>query len=223
MMITKADIDKFYKDVETLGLKFPVAAITEATGFDKSNVSKILGKKLDPSKGFLKRFYGAFSKSGKIVARETLVQELPASYLQTRQRLKNASAGEIPVFIGNTRAGTIEVYSDDPSQNKPVGHLPAEIFPGCNHAEKVSGDSMHPIVINQGYVIGKIIDKKGIIYGEKYIVHTRYGLSMVKYLQEGAKKGAVKLVSYNKHIAPQEIAFDDIIFCCRIYFIVNPS
>jgi len=151
------------------------------------------------------------------------VEERRPSYLQIRGNIKNGAKSGIPVFTGNTRAGTIEVYSDDPSENEPVDHLPATMFPGCNHAERVSGDSMHPILINQGYAIGKIIDKKGIIYGEKYIVHTKYGLSMVKYLQEASKKDKVKLVSYNKNIAPQEIPYDDITFCCRIYFIVNPS
>jgi len=222
-MLKKEDIEQFYKDVSTLGLKFPVAAISEATGQSKSNVSKYLSRNLEPSEAFLKKFYDKFPVSSKKVSRETIVQESKASYLQTRQRLKNSSDSEIPVFAGNTRAGTIQVYSDDPSVNEPVGHLPASIFPGCNHAEKVSGDSMHPLVINQGFVIGKIVDKKGIIYGEKYIVHTKYGMAMVKYLQEGTKKGLVKLVSYNKHISPQEISYDDITFCCRIYFIVNPS
>lgn len=144
-------------------------------------------------------------------------------YVDRRRDLKNGEGGSIPVFTGNTRAGTIEVYSDDPAVNEPVGHLPANIFPGCNHAEKVSGDSMHPVLINQGFAIGKVIDKKGIIYGEKYIIHTQYGLSMVKYLQAGEKKGYIKLVSYNKNIPAQEIPYDDITFCCRIYFIVNPS
>lgn len=198
-------------------------------GIDASQYAKIEKGDLPITENILDKIIDVYGMNknfilyGTPVPHETIAQEPVTPYLKNRQRLKNSSDNEIPVFTGNTRAGTIEVYSDDPSVNSPVGHLPANIFPGCNHAEKVSGDSMHPIVINQGYVIGKIIDKKGIIFGEKYIIHTRYGMSMVKYLQEGSKKEKVKLVSYNKHIVPQEIPFDDIIFCCRIYFIVNPS
>lgn len=70
-MLTQEKIDKFYKDVENLGLKKPVAAIMRATGDDKSNVSKYLSKKLEPSEEFIKRFYEKFGSSIKVVSRET--------------------------------------------------------------------------------------------------------------------------------------------------------
>lgn len=69
-MVTKTDIEKFYKDVEALGLKFPVAAIAEATETSKPQVSRILNKKIDPSPAFLKRFYEKFPNSVKNVSRE---------------------------------------------------------------------------------------------------------------------------------------------------------
>ena len=128
-------------------------------------LSKILGFSLDEIS----------ENSEQIVPRETNELNEPApSYQQKRLAIKNGEKeSAIPMYFGNTRAGTIEVYSDDPDLNKPVGHLPASIFPGCNHGEKVSGDSMYPLICNQAYVIGKIIDKKGIIWGEKYIIHTK--------------------------------------------------
>jgi hypothetical protein len=75
-MLQKAEIEQFYKDVKALDLKFPVAAISEATGQSKSNVSKYLSRKLEPSESFLKAFYERFPKNGKIVSRETLDQEI---------------------------------------------------------------------------------------------------------------------------------------------------
>lgn len=69
-MITKDTIEKFYQDVEGLGLKFPVAAIAEKTGEPKGNVSRYLARKIDPSESFITRFY----KSFKIVPRETLTK-----------------------------------------------------------------------------------------------------------------------------------------------------
>lgn len=65
-MITQENIDRFYKDVEGLKLKFPVAAIALATGESKGNVSRYLNKKLEPSEPFLIKFYESF----KIVPRE---------------------------------------------------------------------------------------------------------------------------------------------------------
>lgn len=70
-MLKKEDIDRFYEDVKALGLKFPGAAIAEATGHSKSNVSKYLNRKLEPSEAFLNAFYEKFPKEGKKVSRET--------------------------------------------------------------------------------------------------------------------------------------------------------
>ena len=69
--LTQKQIDDFYYDVERLGLKFPVAAISKATGYSKGNVSGYLNKKDEPSYNFLKKFYEAYPKSSKDVPRET--------------------------------------------------------------------------------------------------------------------------------------------------------
>lgn len=70
-MLKKSDIDRFYEDVDRLGLKFPVASIGRATGESKGNVSKILSRKLEPSESFLQRFYEKFPRSSQNVSRET--------------------------------------------------------------------------------------------------------------------------------------------------------
>lgn len=70
-MLTEKDISEFYNEVEKLGLKFPVAAISKATGYGKSNVSQYLSGKLEPSESFIGAFYKAFPKSTQNVARET--------------------------------------------------------------------------------------------------------------------------------------------------------
>ncbi len=148
-------------------------------------------------------------------------------YHEKRRDIKNSdnnSNSEIPVYFGNTRAGTIQVYSDDPDMQTPVGHLPSTLFPGCNHGEKVNGDSMYPLICNQAYVIGKIIDKKGFIWGEKYVIHTSYGQNIVKFVHPSEQGPAfIKIVSLNKKIPPQDIPMDEITFVCRVSFIVNPS
>lgn len=61
-MLTQGKIDQFYKDVEILGLKYPVAEIQRATEFPKSNVSEWLSKKKVPSENFIDTFYLKFKK-----------------------------------------------------------------------------------------------------------------------------------------------------------------
>lgn len=79
MEVTQTLIDQFYKDVEQLGLKFPVAAISKATGYSKGNVSAYLSKKDEPSGNFLKKFYEAFPKSSTNVPRGTVIDNLAES------------------------------------------------------------------------------------------------------------------------------------------------
>lgn len=61
-------VKQFYKHVDELRLKFPVAEISRATGQSKGNVSRYLNGSLEPSEAFLNKFYGAFSESFKEVA-----------------------------------------------------------------------------------------------------------------------------------------------------------
>jgi len=81
-MITKEEIDRFYKDVAALGLKFPGSTISEATGFSKSNVSEYLSRKKEPSENFLKAFYAKFSKGSRKDIPTPIVQEDAAPYGQ---------------------------------------------------------------------------------------------------------------------------------------------
>lgn len=64
-MLTDQRISTFYEDVQSLGLKRPVAAIAKETGYSKGNVSLYLSKKLPPSGKFIDRFYEVFKKSFK--------------------------------------------------------------------------------------------------------------------------------------------------------------
>jgi transcriptional regulator with XRE-family HTH domain len=62
-MLTRQDIEDFYRDVQRTGLKFKVAAIAKATGYSKGNVSQYLKGRLEPSEAFMKKFYESFPKS----------------------------------------------------------------------------------------------------------------------------------------------------------------
>jgi hypothetical protein len=71
-MITKAEIEQFYKDVDELALKFPGSAIAKRTNFNKGIVSEYLNKKKEPSENFLRAFYNAFPKGSPNVSRNTV-------------------------------------------------------------------------------------------------------------------------------------------------------
>lgn len=71
-MLTINDIEQFYNDVSALGLKFPVAAISKATGFSKGNVSDYLSRKKEPSENFVKVFYKKLYKGSTDVPRNTV-------------------------------------------------------------------------------------------------------------------------------------------------------
>lgn len=146
-----------------------------------------------------------------------------AAYHNHRFKLKmGAMPTPIPVYAGNTTAGQVEVYSDDPAMQQPVASLPATLFPSCNHAEKVTGNSMYPRIVNQGYVVGKKIDKTGpITPGEIYGVHYN-GQAVVKYLHHKAD-GIVCLKSDNKEVPDFDVPLADITFLFRVYFILNPA
>ncbi len=76
-MITQADIDQFYKDVEALKLKTPNASISAETKTSKGTVSLYLNKGDDPSENFLKKFYKAFGDSLKKVPRGASSSDAP--------------------------------------------------------------------------------------------------------------------------------------------------
>ena len=61
-MLTNEQIENFYADVKRLGLKFPVAAICEKTGYSKGTVSEWLNRKRTPSEAFIDKFYKEFAK-----------------------------------------------------------------------------------------------------------------------------------------------------------------
>jgi hypothetical protein len=95
-MLTQEKIDRFYKDLDKLGLKRPVAVITEKTGLSKGNVSSYLNKKMPPSEAFIKKFYESFSEELKKadtsgihfdVDRDKLIVELQKDVLKLEARV----------------------------------------------------------------------------------------------------------------------------------------
>lgn len=96
-MLNAVTIELFYRQVDELGLKFPVAAIAKATGFSKGTVSDILQRKKEPSENFIKRFSEKFSRSSTekqdstniatlLQTQNALIQQL-AAFSQTQNKI----------------------------------------------------------------------------------------------------------------------------------------
>lgn len=159
---------------------------------------------------------------------QSYLKEHPKPYHEQRRdnKINGSSEPIFPAYVGSTKMGKLEVYSytDDPEMQEPVGFFDGKLFPGCDHAEKVSGSSMYPLIVSQGWVIGKIIDKRGIISGEKYVLHTKYKENVVKYVQPSERgEKYIKIISHNKKIPDQDLKLDDITFCMRVFYIINPA
>lgn len=106
-MLTKEMIDRLYGDIEKMGLKFPVARISEATGYSKGNVSEFLSKKEPISEGFYNAFYKAFPGSHKVPA-EVGIGELS-------EGIKNLSEATL-VLARNNEKLVNKITDDDPEQ-----------------------------------------------------------------------------------------------------------
>ncbi len=65
-MLTERDIEQFFKDVNSLGLKKRNAALVEATKYSKGNVSDFMRRKKPIPENFIKKFYEMFGGSLKV-------------------------------------------------------------------------------------------------------------------------------------------------------------
>lgn len=73
---------------------------------------------------------------------ENSFKEENATYQQKRLAIKNGdNKKQVPVFGGYTTLGNIQVYDDEGIKSKVIANLPTDVFPGCDYAERASGDS----------------------------------------------------------------------------------
>lgn len=191
-----------------------------ALGYSRPHMYRLMANKAEVPDELLEKAKDLLNDSSS-VSRQTL-NEPDHSYQKKRLELKNGADKRVPVYGGYTTLGNIEVLDDDNMKHRVVAELPGEIFPGCNYSEKAKGDSMYPLIMNQALLVGKICPVAGITFGEKYIIKTKTGMDTTKFIHPG-EKGKLKLKAYNKSIPDQEIDIKDVIFCCRVHWIINPT
>lgn len=107
-MLTQAKIDQFYLDVDSLKLKFPNKAISEATGFGKGQVSIYLNKEDEPSENFIDTFYKKFQERLEIVRRGTIKDKSAEAENQkpplSKEETVIISKTYLDLLIGNSAA-----------------------------------------------------------------------------------------------------------------------
>jgi hypothetical protein len=131
-MVTRDQIDQFYKDVDLLGLKFPVADIERATKESKGNISKYLSKGSDPSENFLKKFYKSFGpvleekkKSGQVVLTGEIERFIKEAIIEIIKL--NARVDVLSITLAEV-TGKVD--------NKTTALVDSELIRAANHRNK---------------------------------------------------------------------------------------
>lgn len=106
-------------------------------------------------------------------------------------------------------AGGITLF-DDSITSKYID-LDIPEFRDCTDAVNLYGDSMLPLYKSGQIIILKEWRESFIDYGNVYLVITRNGNRMVKYLRKGSDAQHVMCVSENKDFDPFEIEKEDIL------------
>ena len=105
--------------------------------------------------------------------------------------------------------GSLE-FLENPDEHK-IRWINVPNFSECTDAVNFWGDSMHPLYQSGEVIILKEWTENFIDYGNVYLVITRNGNRMVKYLRKSADETTVMCVSENKAFDSFEIDKADIL------------
>lgn len=106
-------------------------------------------------------------------------------------------------------AGGLTMFDDNP-MNKCI-EMSIPEFGDCTDAVNLHGDSMFPLFKSGQIIILKEWAESFIDFGNVYLVITKSGNRMVKYLRKGSDAAHVLCVSENPAFDPFEILIDDIL------------
>lgn len=125
-MMTQEKIDQFYKDVDALKLRFPVAELHRMTGFSKGQISQVLGKTLSPSEDLIKEFYKSLNKvppSDSLAVYERIIEEKEA-----RRRDAEAWAQKMEAHYNDMKNALERAQITINEVLKPIKEQTQEIF-----------------------------------------------------------------------------------------------
>ena len=126
----------------------------------------------------------------------TMLKETDTTYDTPKDRIRYW------VDIDATGGG-VELFEDKDTNRFIDISIPE--FRDCTDAVNIYGDSMAPLYKNGQIIILKEWTENFIDYGNVYLIVTRNGNRMVKYVRQGSDETHVLCVSENKDYDPFEI------------------
>lgn len=120
----------------------------------------------------------------------------------------------IPIFEAPIKAGLEPMYRDEFLHPDYYVQIPQ--FRDCTYGCRASGDSMYPEIRNGDIMICKeITDKKGLVFGDIYVIQTISGIETVKYLHPNKQNPEMlTLKARNEKVPDTDILKEEI---TRIY------
>lgn len=105
-------------------------------------------------------------------------------------------------------AGNAMVFDDERESGYSIINVPG--FEDCTDAVNVWGDSMYPVLNSGEIILLKEWKESFINFGKIYLIVTKNGNRMVKYLKPSDKEGMVRCVSENPEHPPFDIPINSV-------------
>ena len=126
--------------------------------------------------------------------------------------LENATQqkkGVIRYYDVDASASPIEMFSSGSGIEYKDLIIPG--FEDCEIALNIWGDSMEPKLCKGEMIICKLWQESFIEYGFVYLIETKTGHRMIKYVQSGQSESTISCISENKFYQPFEVKKSDIL------------
>lgn len=179
--------------------------ISQATNISQATLSRILNNSTNKP-----------AKTTLITLAKYL--QINPTWLQTGEGLETiepSPQNNIRYWIDvDATAGGVQQF-DDMVTDKYIS-LSIPEFRDCTDAVNLYGDSMMPLYKSGQIIILKEWKESFIDFGNVYLVVTKSGNRMVKYLRKGSDASHILCVSENKEFDPFEIEKNDIL---RLYLV----
>ena len=105
--------------------------------------------------------------------------------------------------------GALTLFDDTLSNATTPMVIPS--FNDCTDAVTLYGDSMYPLIKSGDMVLLREWKEEYIEYGSAYLIVTKSGNRMVKYVRTSERDGYVRCVSENHHYEPFDVKRDEIL------------
>lgn len=202
----------FSELLEKVDIRFPVKEISEKTGFDKGQVSKILKDKLSVSDKFLEKF---------IVAYNLNLEDFNDTVSGPGEKSIKDQIKGVPYYDVDFTAGFLPIENNN--QTTPDSYISHPFFKGCDYVVRASGQSMAKVICH-GDAIGlrKVNNWHEFFpFGEIYAIVTHDGFRMIKIITKGDTDDYYTLISKptdnkKEEFPPQQIKRSSILSILKV-------